>query len=147
MDLPSSILIVPRDLNNVAQLPVVTQLDRSDFPEAPSWISKLLYPLQLFMTAVYTCLTRGLTYQDNMSSVIQRFSIVAGVLPENNTYSFQCSLGRQIVQLTAYCTNSDGSYTPVYPIVSWNFINSQVMINGIQGLTNTKKYEFIVVVS
>lgn len=128
------------------KLPLITQLDRQDFPDAPDWITKLLYPLQLFMTSVYGALTNKLTLQDNLSCVVQQFSIVAGASDSLNTFSFPCNLGRPIAELTAYCTNADGSYTPVYPQVSFNYINGLVVINGIKGLTNTKKYNFTVVV-
>lgn len=130
----------------MARLPVTTQLNRQDFPEAPAWISKLLYPLQLFITSVTGALTNQLTIQDNFSAVVQQFSIVAGISDTDNTFTFPCNLGRQVVEFNAYCTNADGSYTPVYPQVSWNFINNQIVINGIKGLTNTKKYNFTVVV-
>ncbi len=128
------------------KLPLLTQLDRADFPDAPEWITKLLYPLQLFMTSVYSVLTNKLTLQDNFSCVVQQFSIVAGASDDLNTFSFPCNLGRQISELNAYCTNADGSYTPVYPQVSWNFISGRVVINGIKGLTNLHKYNFVVTV-
>lgn len=128
------------------KLPVLTQLDRQDFPDAPDWIVNLLYPLQLFMTSVQSALTNKLTLQDNLSCVVQQFSIVAGASDTNNTFSFPCNLGRQIVELNAYCTNADGSYTPVYPRVSWNFISGNIVINGIKGLTTGKKFNFVVTV-
>lgn len=130
----------------MAKLPVIQQLNRQDFPEAPSWISKVLYPIQLFFTVIYGALNNQLTLQDNLSCVIKQFSIVAGPLDTDNTFSFPCNLGRQPVELNAYCTNGDGNYSPVYPQVSWNFINNQIVINGIKGLTDTKKYNFTVTV-
>lgn len=128
------------------KLPLLTQLDRSDFPEAPDWVTKLLYPLELFMTSVYSALTNKLTLQDNFSCVVQQFSIVAGASDSDNTFSFPCNLGRPIAELSAYCTNANGSYTPVYPSVSFNFISGRVVINGIKGLTPTNKYLFTVTV-
>lgn len=128
------------------KLPLLTQLDRQDFPDAPNWITTLLYPLQLFMTSVYAALTNKLTLQDNLSCVVQQFSIVAGASDVNNTFSFPCNLGRQIAELNAYCTNADGSYTAVYPQISFNYINGRVVINGIKGLTTGHKYNFTVTV-
>jgi len=128
------------------KLPQTPSLNRQDFQEAPQWVSKLIYPLNQFMTAVNQVLTSQITLQDNVSCVVKQFSIVGGALDTDNTFSFPVALGRQIVELNAYCTNADGSYTPVYPQVSWNFINNQVVINGIKGLTSTKKYNFVVTV-
>lgn len=128
------------------KLPLLTQLDRQDFPDAPEWITKLLYPLQLFMTSVYSVLTNKLTLQDNFSCVVQQFSVVAGASDTLNTFSFPCNLGRQISELNAYCTNADGSYTPVYLQISFNFISGRVVINGMKGLTPGKKYNVVVTV-
>lgn len=127
------------------KLPITQQLNRQDFPEAPQWIVKLLYPLQLFMTNVLNALRQQLTLQDNSSCVIQQFTITAGPLDTDNIYSFPWTLGRQVVQLTAYATNGDGTYTPIYLQVSWNYINQQIVINGMKGLTPTKKYNIVVV--
>lgn len=130
----------------MALIPVITSLNRQDFPEAPDWISKLLYPLQLFMNTVINALRNQLTLQDNFSCVVKQFSLVSGATDTDNTFSFPANLGRQIVELNVFCTNGDGSYTPVYPQVSWNYINGQVVINGIKGLTLSKKYNFTITV-
>lgn len=128
------------------KLPIVQQLNRQDFPEAPAWISKVLYPIQLFFTIVYGALNKQLTLQDNLSCAIKQFSIVAGPLDTDNTFSFSIDLKRTPVELNAYCTNADGNYAPVYPQVSWNYINNQIVINGIKGLTDTLKYNFTITV-
>lgn len=128
------------------KLPIVQQLNRQDFPEAPAWISKVLYPIQLFFTIVYGALNKQLTLQDNLSCTIKQFSVVAGPLDTDNTFSFPIDLKRIPVELNAYCTNADGNYAPVYPQVSWNYVNNQIVINGIKGLTDTLKYNFTVTV-
>jgi len=130
----------------MAKIPVITSLNRQDFPDAPDWISKLLYPLQLFMDTVLNAMRNQLTLQDNFSCIVKQFSITAGALDTNNTFSFPANLGRQIAEVNAYCTNANGSYTPVYPQVSWNYINGQVVINGIKGLTNGITYNFTITV-
>jgi hypothetical protein len=130
----------------MAKIPITPQLNRQDFAEAPSWITKLLYPLQLFMTAVLGALTNQLTYQDNFSCVVRKFTLVAGATDTLNTYSFPWPYTRQIVELSVFVTNGDGTYTPLYPQVSWNYINGQVVINGVTGLTPTKSYNFTIVV-
>jgi hypothetical protein len=98
------------------------------------------------MTTVINGLTNQLTYQDNFSCTINQVSITAGAADTNNTLSFQCPLGRQPVELTVHATRNDGVYEVVYPQVSWNFINNQIVVNGISGLTNTKQYLLVFVV-
>jgi len=126
------------------KIPVITSLNRQDFPEAPEWIATLLYPLQLFMSTVLNALRNQLTLQDNFSCVIREFTLTAGPLAENNTFSFPANLGRTLVEVNIHCVRSDGTYTPIYPQVSWNYINGQVVINGIQGLTSGVKYQITV---
>src|SRR5258706_6029930 len=128
------------------KLSIIPSLNRQDFQEAPQWISKLIYPLNQFMTTVNQVLTNQITLQDNISCVVKQFSIVGGTLDTDNIFSFPLVLGRQIAELSAYCTNADGNYTPIYPQISWNFINNQIVINGIKELTTGKKYNFTVTV-
>lgn len=128
------------------KLPIIPSLNRQDFQEAPQWVSKLIYPLNQFMAAVNQVLTNQITLQDNLSCVVKQFQIVGGALDTDNTFSFPITLGRQVAELNAYCTNADGSYTPVYPQVSFNYINGNIVINGIKGLTNGTKYNFTITV-
>lgn len=125
---------------------VTTSLNRQDFPEAGDWISNLLYPLQLFINVVTSALTNNLTLQDNMSCVVRTFTLTAGVLDINNTYQFQCNLGRTIAEFNYYCNTTDGTYPVIYPQISWNFINGNIVINGIKGLTAGTKYNITVTV-
>lgn len=123
-----------------------TNLNRQDFPEADDWITKLLYPLQKFMDTITAALTNNITLADNLSCVIQRFIFVAGVLDTDNTYTFNCNLGRAISEFTYFCNAFDGTYPVIYPQISWNFVNNTIVINGIKGLTPGVKYNITVVV-
>jgi hypothetical protein len=117
-----------------------TQLSREDFPEAPNWISKLLYPLQLFITEVRTALINQLSFQDNFSCVIKQLPIRAGTLATDNIVTFPYSLGRQPIEMTIHVVRQDGVYEVVYPQVSWNYVNNNIVVNGISGLTTGKIY-------
>src|SRR5258708_996957 len=124
----------------MARLPVIQQLQRSDFSDAPSWISKLLYPLQLFMVNVIGALTNQLTYQDNFSCAINQLTFIAAASSDLNTFTFLWPFTRQPIELTMHITRTDGTYSPIYPIPSWNLINGSISINGIQGLTSGISY-------
>lgn len=128
------------------KIPVIQQMQRSDFPDAPAWITKLLYPLQLFMTTVVSALTSQLTFQDNFSCAINQVTITAGATSDLNTVSFQWPFGRQPIELTIHVTRTDGTYEEVYPEASWNMINQMIVVNGIKGLTATKQYNLTFVV-
>lgn len=128
------------------KIPVQQQLSRQDFPDAPSWITTLLYPLQLFMTSVVSALTNQLTLQDNFSCVINEVTYVAAPSADLNNISFLWTLPRKPIELTMHVTRSDGTYEPIYPVVSWNLINQSIYINGIQGLTPGVSYKLLTVV-
>lgn len=130
----------------MAKVPVPSQLNRSDFPDAPSWISKLLYPIQLFMTSITSALTSQLTYQDNFSSIINDLTFVAAATAELNQFTFIWPFPRQPIQLVMHVTRTDGTFPPIYPVVSWNLINGNININGIQGLTTGVSYKIVTVV-
>ena len=128
------------------RIPIQQQLSRQDFPEAPSWISGLLYPLNLFMNIVVNALRNQLTLQDNFSLVINEVTFVAKASANLNTLSFLWELNRQPIELTMHVTRSDGTYEPIYPIPSWNLVGSSIQINGIQGLTSGVSYKIVTVV-
>lgn len=130
----------------MAKIPVQQQLSRQDFPEAPDWIAKLLYPLQLFMTTVVKALTNQLTLQDNFSFVKNEVDFIAGATPSDNTLSFRWEKDRQPIELTMHVTRADGNYDVIFPVPSWNLIKDSIQINGIQGLTNGVKYKIVTVV-
>lgn len=122
------------------------QLDRSDFPDAPNWINKLLYPLQLFITQVTSLLTNQITYQDNVSCSIRQVPLLAGVTAADNVVTFPFGLNRQPIGLQLHVVRQDGVYELVYPQASWNYVNNNIMVNGISGLTSGKIYNLTFVV-
>lgn len=128
------------------KIPVQQQLSRQDFPEAPNWISSLLYPLQLFMNTIVKALTNQLTLQENSSCVINELTFVAAATANMNAFSFRWDLNRQPIELTMHVTRSDGTYASIYPVPSWNLINGSIFVNGIQGLTPTVSYRIVTVV-
>lgn len=128
------------------KIPVTQQLQRTDFPEAPGWISKLLYPLQLFMTTIVTALTNQLTLQDNMSCVVSSTTLTAGATADKNLYQFVWPYNRQPIELTIHATRTDGTYVQLYPVVSWNLVGSNISVNGVQGLTPGIQFNLVTVV-
>lgn len=57
----------------MANLPKITRIRREDLPDAPGWIEKLLYPLNLFMEGVYQALNKNLTYAENLAAKVVEF--------------------------------------------------------------------------
>lgn len=130
----------------MARIPVIQQLQRSDFPDAPDWISKLLYPLQLFMTSVIGALTNQLTVQDNFAVATNYLTFVAATSSDLNKFQFIWPYTRQPVALWIHATRTDGTFPAIYPVPSWNLVNGNILVNGIQGLTNGISYNLTTVV-
>lgn len=128
------------------KIPIQHQISRQDIPEAPDWISSLLYPLQLFMTLVITALRNQLTLQDNLSCTINEITFIAQSSADLNVFSFQWGKDRQPIELTMHVTRADGTYESIYPVPSWNLVGTSIQINGIQGLTNGVSYRIVTVV-
>lgn len=128
------------------KIPIQQQLSRQDFPDAPNWLSDLLYPLNLFMTIIVNALRSQLTLQDNFSCTINEVNLVAKASANLNTFSFLWELNRQPIELTMHVTRTDGVYESIYAVPSWNLVGDSIQINGIQGLTNTVSYKIITVV-
>lgn len=128
------------------RIPIQQQISRQDFPDAPNWISGLLYPLNLFMTIVIQALRNQLTIQENMSVVVNDLTFVAKASDDLNVFSFLWELNRQPIELTMHVTRTDGTYDSIYPVPSWNLVGNSIQINGIQGLTNGVSYKIVTVV-
>ena len=57
----------------------VRKLLKSDFPEAPKWFDKLLYPFNQFLDSVIGALRNKLTFRDNYYCEIKEYSFVHAV--------------------------------------------------------------------
>ncbi len=127
----------------MAQLPPIKLVSREDIgPDAPDWIDKLLYPINLFMTSVYQSLNKQLT-DDNTKSQLRSFSIVGNSTPANNVYSFQTDYQTTPSEVTLQkIERADGQnlILTTAPYVSWNYRNGTFNVLAITGLTTSVRY-------
>lgn len=133
----------------MAALPQIKRLTREDFKDAPDWINRLLYPINLFFDAVYSALNKGLNFQQNFAAQIQSFTITAGVAATDNTANFILTMTTKpqgLILLNASLQN--GSLTPIGAAVylDWNYDGTNINISSITGLTNGTIYTFTVLV-
>lgn len=124
----------------------LTQEDMQDAPKG-SWKEKILYALNLFMQQIYSLLNNGLTPEVNCIAQTKTFRLIGSSTASDNVFSFAASY--QYYPLGLDLLNAqpvDGS-SPVFgsgPWVSWNFLNGQINILGISGLTDGIPYTFTV---
>ena len=98
------------------------------------------------MTTVVTALTNQLTLQDNMSCAINQLTFVATATANTNNFTFVWPYPRQPIMLMMRATRSDGTTPPIYVTPSWYLSNGNIVVNGIDGLTNGVSYGLTTVV-
>jgi hypothetical protein len=129
----------------VGRLPEIRRILREDIKEAPSWIEKLLTPLNSFMSVVYENLNKNITFRENIACQIKEM--------EFETLATYSSLDWTLVQFKGLSYKATGvllmqlyekadTYIPIKKAVSidWLDLNGSININYISGLENSKKY-------
>lgn len=134
----------------MSKLPPQSRLTLEDFPSEKSWIGKLISPLNGFMTALVSALNNGLTFSENLSSVVRTIAVPAGTTAYPLYFSWALKskpIGLWVV--SAYETL--GAHTNFTAAISadWEFTTSgQVKINGFPGLpTGTSYYVTVVAIT
>ena len=126
----------------MAKLPPIKRLTKEDMKEAPSWIDRLLSPLNQFLDSVYRALNGQITFGDNITA--QRFTteLTAGAAATNNTFKFTPTLNKRPEFLIWKVYEKDVNYTAIGSAVwiDWHYDGDFVQISAITGLTDTKSY-------
>lgn len=133
----------------MASLPSIRRIMREDFPEAPQWLERLIFPLNLFLDSVYTALNRNLTFGENVRAQIKSIQITAGAAAINNTIAFTASISPVQGVLLLGAVQQGATYTPltVAPTVaSWRASNGMIYIDSITGLTAGVLYTITILV-
>lgn len=98
------------------------------------------------MTSVINALTNQLTIQDNTAYAANDLTFIAGASPELNAFSFMWPYNRQPIMLVMHISRADGTTPPIYAVPSWNLVGTQIMVNGVTGLTDGVSYKIQTVV-
>lgn len=128
-------------------LPPIQRISREDVPEAPDWISRLLRPLNEFLSAMYNGLNNGLTLQENVACQIKAFTLTAGAAAANNTSKFPLTMKRKpqyLVPLSVNVSTVSDVRSGSASTFTWNYDGVNVNITSISGLTNGSLYTITV---
>lgn len=133
----------------MASPPKIKRLSREDFKEAPPWIDRLLYWLNVLIEYITLAFSNSITFDENIQSEIKTFSVTAGASPSANTAQFMTTLRvvpRGVVLMRA--VEAVGNYTPVAVAVylEWRYEAGSVLITSITGLTSGHTYDLTVLV-
>lgn len=128
-------------------LPPIKRITKEDLQDAPDWITRLLYPLNLFFDSVYNNLNKGLTFTDNILSQTINFTITAGASASANTAKFTVTMKQKpegLLLLNA--TLRSNNYTPIGSAVfiEWYFDGTYINITSITGLADGSIYDFVI---
>lgn len=135
----------------MSQLPPYRRIGLEDVKGAPSWIESIITILNNFMEVVYGALNRNLSFSENFRAEYKTFTITAGATADLNKFRFTTALKNKpsgIIPMSV--TESGGSYvvlTSPFSIPSWRWESGEIIIESITGLTSTKQYSIVVLVT
>lgn len=140
----------------MASLPVIKSLQAQDYPTQSSWISPLLYVLNLVVGSVYSALNNGLTLAQNSLAALSTLQISAAsstyYAAGPTTYATQSTSNvvaipwsfktRPVGCLPVNLIDTSSTPAPVLNAVScdWSYIPGYILINAMSGLTAGKTY-------
>lgn len=113
--------------------------------DAPAWVDKLTYQLNIISDYLKTAFAKNITIQDNLMNPFKDIQLTAGATPASNTVSFLVTLpsgyqpkGVQIVN----CLDLSGSVVgnAVWAEMLPGLQNGNVVIRAIYGLTSGHSY-------
>ena len=132
----------------MAQLPPIKRLTKEDMKDAPSWIDRLLFPLNQFLDSVYRALNGQIDFVDNIKAQRYSIQITAGASAASNTFKFKPTLKKRPEFILSTVFRKDVNYAPIGSAVylDWYYDGEFVQVSSITGLTNTYVYSISLLV-
>lgn len=133
--------------NNNSNLPTIQRIKFEDYKDAPSWFEHFLDTLNLFMTAIYNIVNKGITYAN--LAVIQPFTFQ---FTPGSTIGFKFAspvvgIPNSVILGNVYVGNQQQSHPAVATQVYWHYSQGFIFIDNIVGLTTGTMYTVVVQVS
>lgn len=110
------------------------------FKDQASWITNLLSPLNQILNDLVMSYSNGLTVSENLYQEIKEitFKNNAGVYPLVFKTKFNAN-PKGMVLLYNY-DNTLNKYATTNPVIEWQFVNGNINITAITGLTSGSSY-------
>lgn len=133
----------------MAQTPKIKRLSREDFKDAPAWIERLLYWLNLFLEFIVQAFNKNITFDENIQAQIKDFELTAGASPSACTAEFMTTLKvKPRGLLLMRVAEQSGNYVVIGSAVSveWRYESGTIFITSVTGLTSGRIYDFTVLI-
>lgn len=128
----------------MAKLPRLKRFVTEDYPSQDEWIGKLFDPLNQLIDTVFDALNRGLTFSENVRSVVKTLEFTQG----QSVYPIKFNWGLRGTGPTALLV-ARVLYESAAPTASvgcnWSFDGSGISIDSFFGLTDGEKYKITVI--
>lgn len=126
--------------------PLFTRILKEDLGhDAPKWVDKLIYQINLMTDFLKTAYAKGITIQDNLINPIKTLTITSTGTPATDTISFLVTLpsgyqpqGVQIINCIDLSGTTVGN--AVWAEMLPGLQNGNVVVRAIYGLTSGHKY-------
>jgi hypothetical protein len=128
------------------KLPQVQRILREDIPEAPSWIAKLLGPLNIFIDSLYAGLNKNITHDENIDCQIKELSFTTSATYSTGSWgsiAFKRTTKNKAKGVILLEVRIDQSYfSPITSAssLSWQEVNGNIKIEFVSGLANSTSY-------
>lgn len=134
-------------LQSSSNLPTIQRIKYEDYKDAPQWFASFLMALNLFMTAVYNIINRGVTYSN--LGVIAPFSFQ---YTQGTTTGFQfanptIAIPSNVIVGNVYVTGNPALHPTGAVTLFWHYANGFILVDSIVGLTTGVNYTLSVTVN
>jgi len=133
-------------LINNSNLPSIQRVKYEDYKEAPKWFAEFLNTLNLFMTAVYNIINRGVNYSNIGCLAPVAFQFTPGSTT-GLTLSNPLTIAPSVVIIGNVYEKGNLTFHPIVPIqIMWHFSQGKIFVDNIIGLTSATTYIITVLV-
>ena len=133
--------------NNNSNLPTIQRVKYEDYKGAPDWFAQFLTALNLFFTAVYNIINKGITYSN--LGVIQpfTFSFTPGTTTGFKFSNPTTQVPTNVIIGNVYVGNDLRNHPAAVTQLYWHYSQGFIFVDSIVGLTSGIQYTISVQVS
>ena len=128
----------------MAPLPKIRKIFTDDYKDAPLWFSKFIITINLFLDAVYYALNRNLSFNENINSQIITIPFIAKASAAYNKLNFATDLKSVNGIIIIKAVQKATTYTVLASAInipSWRYLDGQIYVDSITGLTAAATYD------